>query len=100
MQEANSAMGDNEKGKSLEGCSKWFELEAECTEDLDTFEDLFENSTDGSDISNLIDDVDNCSQGNSLALFNKQVAEECSNDLLALKRKFTTSPQQTVTFSV
>lgn len=89
-------MGDIEKGKSLEGCSKWFELEAECTEDLDAFEELFENSTDGSDISNLIDDVDNCSQGNSLALFNKQLADECSNDLLALKRKFTTSPQQTV----
>nr|AYA93688.1 MAG: E1 protein [Human papillomavirus] len=89
-------MGDSDKGNSLEGCSKWFEIEAECTDDLDTFEELFENSTDGSDISNLIDDVDNCIQGNSLALFNKQVAEECSNEILALKRKFTTSPQQTV----
>nr|AYA94328.1 MAG: E1 protein [Human papillomavirus] len=89
-------MGDMDKGNLLEGCSNWFETEAECIDELDTYEELFENSTDGSDVSHLIDDVDNCSQGNSLALYNKQVTEECNSDIIALKRKFTTSPQQSV----
>ena len=67
-------MGENNKGNTFDsvGCSSWFMQEAECVDSLDTIEDLFENSTDGSDISNLIDDVDNCVQGNSLALFIKQ----------------------------
>ena len=91
-------MGENNKGNTFDsvGCSSWFMQEAECVDSLDTIEDLFENSTDGSDISNLIDDVDNCVQGNSLALLNEQLAEECHADILALKRKFTTTPEQTV----
>lgn len=91
-------MGDHNKGNifEVEGCSKWFIEEAECIDSLDTIDDLFENSTEGSDVSNLIDEVDNCFQGNSLALFNKQVTEECDADILALKRKFIPSPEQTV----
>ena len=91
-------MGETNKGNTFDsvGCSSWFIEEAECIESLDTIDDLFENSTEGSDISNLIDDVDNCVQGNSLALYNEQLAEECNADILALKRKFTTTPEQTV----
>ncbi|ATQ38170.1 E1 [Gammapapillomavirus sp.] len=91
-------MGETNKGNIFvdEGCSSWFIKEAECIDSLDTIEDLFEHSTDGSDVSNLIDDVDNCLQGNSLALFNKQLTEECDADIQALKRKFTTSPEQSV----
>ena len=91
-------MGDHKQGNLFgnEGCSSWFIEEAECFDSLDTIDDLFEKSTEASDISNLIDDVDNCSQGNSLALFNKQLTEECEADIQALKRKFTTSPEQSV----
>lgn len=74
---------------------EWFEVEAECIDNIDTMEELFEGSTDGSDISNLIDDSD-CSQGNSLALFNEKVTEDCNSSIAALKRKLTTTPQQSV----
>nr|AHG99481.1 E1 [Human papillomavirus] len=91
-------MGDHKQGNLFgnEGCSSWFIEEAECFDSLDTIDDLFEKVTEASDIPNLIDDVDNCSQGNSLALFNKQLTEECEADIQALKRKFTTSPEQSV----
>ena len=92
-------MGDPNKGKLIDniGCSSWFIEEAECVDSLDTIDELFDNSTeDGSDISNLIDDVDPCIQGNSLALFNEQVTVECDAEILALKRKFNTSPEQSV----
>nr|AYA94400.1 MAG: E1 protein [Human papillomavirus] len=90
-------MGDN-KGNIYgdEGCSCWFIKEADCIDSLDTIDDLFENSTEGSDVSNLIDEVDNSLQGNSLALFNKQVTEECDADILYLKRKFVRTPEQSV----
>ncbi|ATQ38451.1 E1 [Gammapapillomavirus 18] len=91
-------MGDANKGNLFgeEGCSSWFITEATCIDSLDTIDELFENSTDGSDISNLIDEVDNCIQGNSLALLNKQLTEECDADIIALKRKFHPSPEQSV----
>nr|AYA93650.1 MAG: E1 protein [Human papillomavirus] len=87
-------MGDNNKGTSftLSG-NEWFVTEAECVDSLESIDELFEGSTDGSDISNLIDEVDGC-QGNSLALFNDQVTEDHNSAILDLKRKFTTSPQQ------
>ncbi|ATQ38492.1 E1 [Gammapapillomavirus 22] len=74
---------------------EWFVTEAECVDSLDTMEDLFEGSTDGSDISNLIDESE-CSQGNSLALYNEQITEDCNSAIAALKRKLTTSPEQSV----
>ncbi|ATQ38478.1 E1 [Gammapapillomavirus 22] len=89
-------MGDITKGTEYTFKeNEWFITQAECVESLDTIDDLFEGSTDGSDVSNLIDEVD-CSQGNSLALFNKQVTEEHNLAILDLKRKFTTSPEQPV----
>lgn len=89
-------MGDD-KGIDLNisNHKQWFETEAECIESLDTMEELFDDSTDGSDISNLIDDSD-CSQGNSLALFNSKVTEDCNTAIAALKRKLTTSPVHSV----
>jgi hypothetical protein len=92
-------MGDSDKGTvpNLKVSGSWYLIdEAECLESLDTMEELFDNSTDGSDISNLIDDVDNCSQGNSLALFNEQLVQDSNNAVAALKRKLVGSPVQTV----
>nr|AYA94220.1 MAG: E1 protein [Human papillomavirus] len=88
-------MGEPEKGTNfaLEGTSRWFETEAECVDSLESIEDLFDCSTDGSDVSNLIDDAE-CSQGNSLALFNEKLTEDCNNAITALKRKLVTSPEQ------
>lgn len=89
-------MGDINKGTEYSFKeTEWFITQAECVESLDTIDDLFEGSTDGSDISNLIDEVD-CNQGNSLALFNKQVTDDHNIAILDLKRKFTTSPEQPV----
>ena len=66
----DSSIANNEKDNS------WYIVtEAECTNDLDSFESIFEESTDDSVVSDLIDDVDNASQGNSLALYNDQCAE-------------------------
>ncbi|ANG08953.1 E1 [Human papillomavirus 186] len=82
---------------SLEGYSGWYIVsEAECDEDLtdlESFEKLFDES-DGSDISNLIDNNDEPDQGNSLALLNKQLLEECSQQITELKRKYISSPKE------
>ncbi|ATQ38471.1 E1 [Gammapapillomavirus 19] len=78
--------------------SEWFILkEAECVDDLDAFDEIFEKSTDGSNISQLIDDgdVDAEDEGNSLALYHRQVTEECDTALQALKRKYV-SPQHSI----
>ena len=73
---------------SLEGCGDWYIVhEAECEEELTDLERLFDES-DGSDISNLIDNGDEVDQGNSLALFNQQLLEDCSQQVLELKRKY------------
>lgn len=90
-------MGEQDKGTDFNIIehNEWFIQEAECIESLDTMEELFDNSTDGSDISNLIDDTD-YAQGNSLALFNEQVTEDCNSALVALKRKFATTPPHSV----
>lgn len=90
-------MGDQDKGTDfpLEGASHWFLEEAECIESLESIDDLFEGSTDGSEVSNLIDDAD-CSQGNSLALYNKKLTEDCDYAITALKRKYIPSPKQSV----
>ena len=59
--------------------------------DLNALDDLFENSTDGSGISNLIDDdiaSNSEEQVNTLALYNTQIADECDFAIQTLKRKF------------
>lgn len=80
--------------------SEWLLVdEAECVDDLDVLDELLEESTQCSTVSNLIDDdpVDIEDQGNSLALFNSQVTEDCNTAISALKRKLIKSPQlQTV----
>lgn len=87
----DSSIANNEKDNS------WYIVtEAECTNDLDSFESIFEESTDDSVVSDLIDDVDNASQGNSLALYNDQCAEDCNKAITDLKRKYLKSPQQCV----
>lgn len=90
-------MGDVNKGTefAIETSSEWFIKEAECINSLESLEELFEESTDESEVSNLIDDTD-CCQGNSLALFNKQLTEDCNSAVAELKRKFTASPAQSV----
>ena len=91
-------MGDTKGTDSFETLEKdcdWYIVkEAECIDDLNSFENLFEESTDESVISQLIDDVDEIDQGNSLALFNKQLTDDCTNAISVLKRKFVRSPQQ------
>ena len=73
---------------SLESLKEWYIVdEAECDEELTDLEKIFDES-DGSDISNLIDNRDEPDQGNPLALLNQQLLEECSQELLELKRKF------------
>lgn len=91
-------MGDAKGTDSFENIEKdceWYLVdEAECVNGLDSLENLFEESTDGSVLSQLLDDVDEVDQGNSLALFNKQEADESRNAITVLKRKFVRSPQQ------
>lgn len=95
-------MGDSTKGTanvdSLDNISEWcFVNEAECVDSLDTISELFDADTDVSNISNLIDDdLDSVDQGNSLALFNAQVREECDKAITDLKRKFIASPDHSV----
>ena len=89
-------MGDT-KGtdniETLETDNDWFIItEADCD---DTLEELFEESTDGSVVSQLIDDGE-LEQGNSLALFNEQLTEECNIAIRDLKRKYVRSPEQIV----
>ncbi|ATQ38464.1 E1 [Gammapapillomavirus 19] len=88
-------MGDPNKGTLN---SEWFILkEAECVDGLSALDEIFEESTDGSVVSQLIDevDVDAEDEGNSLALYNKQVTDECDTAIQALKRKYI-SPQHSV----
>ena len=72
-------MADNRGTDPKEGCSNWFELEADCSDLDDDLEKLFDEGTN-SDISDLIDDgdaVDNASvQGISRDLFRQQESEE------------------------
>lgn len=93
-------MGDHNKGtKNVDNFAEWYMVtEAECVDSLHELDELFEESTDESNISNLIDDaeVDESNQGNSLMLYNAQVTEECNSAILELKRKYMKSPQQSV----
>nr|AYA94482.1 MAG: E1 protein [Human papillomavirus] len=93
-------MGDPNKGtETLENNenSEWFIVhEADCVDDsLNVLDELFEESTSDSVVSNLIDD-DQVDQGNSLALFNSQITDDCNNAILYLKRKYIASPEKTI----
>ncbi|AEM24609.1 replication protein [human papillomavirus 137] len=91
-------MGETSKGtdyveKLDESC--FIITEAVCENEHDTLEELFDESTDGSNISDLIDDdVDEVDQGISLALYNSQLTEDCEIAISNLKRKYVKSPQQ------
>ncbi|AUB51249.1 E1 protein [Human papillomavirus type 211] len=81
---------------TIENESEWFIVGAECVDDLDSLE-ILEDSSQCTNISQLIDDaVDDLDQGNSLALFNEQVAEECELAISKLKRKYVKSPEQSI----
>ena len=93
-------MGDHSKG--TETCDNddnninpnWFILdEADCVDNANSFEELFDGST-GSDISNLIDDIDETDDGKSLALYNAQLHEENEQAIAKLKRKYLKTPEQ------
>lgn len=89
-------MGDPNKGTDLElQTADWFIVEeADCVDNsLSALDDLFEQSTSGSVVSNLIDD-EPVEQGNSLALYNSQITDECDRALVDLKRKYIASPQK------
>ena len=91
-------MGDHSKGTknndSLDKISDWCLLEAECVDSMDSLSELFEGDT-ASNISNLIEDLD-VEEGNSLALYNTQVTDECNRSIAELKRKFIASPVRSV----
>ncbi|AAZ39508.1 E1 protein [human papillomavirus 101] len=71
----------------------FIDAEAAC-EELDPLEAVLEES-DGTDISDLIDNTEEPDEGNSLALLNKQQLEDDTQQLKILKRKyFSPSPKQ------
>ena len=93
-------MGDSTKGTDtfdcLEGASSWyFVSEADCVDDINDFEELFDKSTDSS-VSNLIDDSDEVDQGNTLSIYNEQLQHDCDQAILLLKRKYANSPETAV----
>lgn len=89
-------MGDPTKG-TLGNLKDWCLItEAECVDSMDTLSELFDAETDASNVSNLIDDLDTVDEGNSLALFNEQVREECNKAISDLKRKFIGSPERSL----
>lgn len=83
--------------ETIENESEWFIVSgAECVDDIESLE-IFEESSQCTNISELIDDaVDDLDQGNSLALFNEQVAEDCNLAISKLKRKYVRSPEQSI----
>ncbi|AGU62951.1 E1 protein [Mustela putorius papillomavirus 1] len=79
----------------------WFIIrEAECSSGEESFERMFDDETQDTDISNLIDDTEINEEGleeNHLALFNAQINEDNNRQLSDLKRKYSTpSPQARV----
>ncbi|AUB51284.1 E1 protein [Human papillomavirus type 216] len=85
-----------EPTKGIKDKKEWdacfIEYEAECVDATNTLDELFDESTDGSDVSNLIDDSA-VEQGNSLALFNVHITDECDKAVTLLKRKYVKSPK-------
>lgn len=68
--------------------------EAECEDD--TLVELFDESTNDTVVSNLVDDSESLIQGNSLALFNKQLSEESDRCIQELKRKYIVTPEKQI----
>jgi hypothetical protein len=84
---------NNENNDCVDG--SWYLVsEAECVED--TLCDLFDESTNDSVVSNLIDDSESLLQGNSLALFNNQASEESDRCIQELKRKYIVTPEKQI----
>lgn len=83
--------------ETIENESEWFIISgAECVDDIESLE-IFEENSQCTNISQLIDDaVDDLDQGNSLALFNEQLAEDCNLAISKLKRKYVRSPEQSI----
>lgn len=77
---------------NLDIINEFFDDVAVC--DDDSLQELFDESTDGSTVSNLIDDSENVVQGNSHALLNAQLSEEYDKELLTVKRKFLATPEK------
>nr|AXU25205.1 E1 protein [Human papillomavirus] len=78
--------------------SEWYIVSgAECVDDIDSLE-ILEEASECTNISELIDDavVDEVDQGNSLALFNEQLAEDCNLAITNLKRKYVRTPEQCI----
>lgn len=95
-------MGDPNKGtdtnciESIESADWFIVHEADCIDDgINALENIFEESNSDTDVSNLIDD-DQVDQGNSLAFFNSQVADDCERALIDLKRKYIPSPVRSI----
>lgn len=87
-------MADHSKGIDFVDDKSWCIIdEAECMDESNSIDDLFERSDEGSTISNLLDDENPQEQGNSLALFNQQITEECVKAVAQLKRKYAKSPE-------
>nr|BCW91352.1 E1 protein [Felis catus papillomavirus 4] len=91
--------GTNGSPQTLDG--GWFLVqEADCEEEDDDFDKLFDCSTEGSDISNLIEDeveVDTCQNVSHLTLLNQQMLAEDADIVQGLKRKYLTpSPKSKV----
>lgn len=89
-------MAEITKGTDNNLKDSWFiDEEAHCIDSLDTYEDLFDMSTECSNISSLIDDtVNENAQGNTLALFNEQINQECDRAISELKRKYNKSSSE------
>ena len=95
-------MGDPNKGtdtnciESIESADWFIVHEADCIDDgINTLENIFEESNSDTDVSNLIDD-DQVDQGNSLAFYNSQIADDCERALIDLKRKYIPSPERSI----
>ena len=95
-------MGDPNKGtdtnciENIESADWFIVHEADCIDDgINTLENIFEESNSDTDVSNLIDD-DQVDQGNSLAFYNSQIADDCERALIDLKRKYIPSPVRSI----
>ena len=83
--------------ENIETVDEWcFISKAECVDSVDTLSELFDADSVATNISNLIEDFEEQDEGNSLALYNQQVREECDRAVENLKRKFIASPQRSI----
>ncbi|AHJ81386.1 putative early E1 protein [Eptesicus serotinus papillomavirus 1] len=89
---ADSNEGTDDGG--LEGCSGWYIVnEAECSEEDEDLEKLFDGSDSESNVSDLVDNA-SVEQGNTLELFQRQEIQTGLDQIQHLKRKFVNSPKE------